>query len=497
MRSKAFVTGILISVLSSMTMFAQEVLNYPLDTINGEEVYLYEADRGIGLYRIGINFNVTQSELVRFNPQLRERGLQFGEVLFIPTHRPIATDPKKVKEEGAKLKKERQSKALTKTEAPEVKQKAVVKEEPKVEEPKVEEPAPAVSEEPEVAQKPMETEVEETAEIDLFGGGVPDDRHVIELALMLPFESHQTKRSSTAERMTEFYQGALLALKDLQNDSTLYRLRVFDSERSERRVRELCDSSELENVKAILGLAYPIQIERMASWCDTNGVPLLLPFSDDIELEAHPQVLQFNSTDEQEADSLCAWIARQDSLVHCVTLEVKDADQSAFVRMLRKRLKANGIVTTGLALTDLMTDSVGNALDSVKENIILLNSDKYQQIRPLIPHLERLREAGYRVRLIGQYAWEKEAILFPQVYTSMFTSDLARDEYDIQWSRYFSPKHVSATPRYDLLGYDLMQALVTWLQGGQESYGLQSIIRWKQAGEGGWLNANVEVVVRD
>ena len=153
----------------------------------------------------------------------------------------------------------------------------------------------------------------------------------------------------------------------------------------------------------------------MTKWCEQHNVPLLLPFSDNIALRKHPQVLQFNSTDAQEADSLCAWIARQDSLVHCVTLEVKDADQSAFVRMLRKRLKANCIVTTGLALSDLMTDSAGYALDSVKENIILLNSDKYQQIRPLIPHLERLREAGYRVRLIGQYAWEKEAILFPQV----------------------------------------------------------------------------------
>ena len=31
---------------------AQELKEYPLDTINGEEVYKYRVERSIGLYRI-------------------------------------------------------------------------------------------------------------------------------------------------------------------------------------------------------------------------------------------------------------------------------------------------------------------------------------------------------------------------------------------------------------------------------------------------------------
>ena len=64
---------------------AQELLNYPLDTVNGEEVYKYEVERGIGLYRIGVNFNVSQADIIRLNPQLRERGLHYGETLLLPT----------------------------------------------------------------------------------------------------------------------------------------------------------------------------------------------------------------------------------------------------------------------------------------------------------------------------------------------------------------------------------------------------------------------------
>ena len=67
----------IIVILASLVLpaAAEELLNYPLDTVNGEEVYRYQVEKSIGLYRIGVNFNVSQSEIIRLNPQLRERGL--------------------------------------------------------------------------------------------------------------------------------------------------------------------------------------------------------------------------------------------------------------------------------------------------------------------------------------------------------------------------------------------------------------------------------------
>ncbi len=69
--------------------YAQELLNYPLDTVNGEEVYQYRAEKGIGFYRIGLNFNVSQEDIIRLNPQLKERGVHLDELLLIPTGRPV------------------------------------------------------------------------------------------------------------------------------------------------------------------------------------------------------------------------------------------------------------------------------------------------------------------------------------------------------------------------------------------------------------------------
>lgn len=445
---------------------AEELLNYPLDTVNGEEVYRYQVEKSIGLYRVGINFNVSQSEIIRLNPQLRERGLHYAEILLIPTGR-------KVEPKAAEVVAHNEPEVIAHNE-PEV-----LKEEPEV-----------IKEEP----KAEVNEVADSVRVDSVAvDTIADGRKVVELALMLPFESQQTKRSGNAERMMEFYQGALLALRDMQNDSTLYRLRVYDTERSERKVKELCDSTILDSVQGILGLVYPIQIERVAEWCELHKVPLLLPFSDEMDLAHYSQVMQFNSTDTQEADSLCTWFSKQENC-HFVAVEVRESDLASSIRTLRKQMKRNGLNYSALPLRDLMNDSAFYAMDSLAENIIILHSDRYQHVRMLLPHLAKLQEAGFRIRIMSQYSWQKEHIALPQVFTSMFAIEGEHEVYDAVWAEFFKNEHVSESPRYDILGYDLMKALVGWLHGEKEISGMQSHIRWSQVGNGGFQNECVKVI---
>ena len=506
MKSKKFLVFALCSLLFVQAK-AQELLNYPLDTVRGVEVYRYAVDKGIGLYRIGVNFNISQSEILRMNPHLRERGVHYKEIIFIPTGRKIGakqtattsqsmiveTEPVVVQTTitetragGTRVVSDATSRPVV------VESKPVAEEKPVVVEskPVVVEAKPAVEEKPVVIEQTPIVEPVVLATDSVFSG----ERRVIELALMLPFESQQTKRSSNAERMTEFYQGALLALRDLQSDSLLYRLRVYDTERSERRVNALVDSTELDHVRGVLGLVYPIQVERMAAWCDAHKVPLLLPFSDDSEVEANPQMLQFNSTDKQEADSLCEWIRNHN--VHCVMVDVQDADLASSVRTLRKQMRSHAITYSSLALFDLVKDSARYALDDTRENLIILHSDRYQHIRILLPHLQKLQKAGYKIRIVSQYSWLKENIELPQIYTSVFTADGDRSAYETMWRQFFVGNHSTEAPRYDLLGYDLMQTLVSWLNGKREYIGLQSAIRWEKVGNGGWQNGNVQVVVK-
>ena len=494
MKNKACII-IALCALFFVPTSAQELLNYPLDTINGEEVYRYEVERGVGLYRIGVNFNVTQDEIIRLNPQLRERGLHYGETIYLPTGRPVIKEtPAVVIQTSVKQMREDVPKPVREPEIVSVK-----------------EPVKVISIDTVIHGETFFDAARKTIQLadsllqDSLTVLPPDSlaiadtlaldaRPVMELALMLPFESRQSKRSGNAERMMEFYQGALLALHELQHDSVRYRLRVYDTERSERRINELCDSTELDSVQGVLGLVYPIQIDRMSAWCDSHDVPLLLPFSDDMDLPTNQHLLQFNSTDQQEADSLCGWIAKHD--VRCVAVEVREADLTMPIRTLRKEMRRRGLVYSGLPFRDLLNDSAYYAFRKDQENLVILHSDRLQQVRMLLPHLMKLQQEGYPIRLVSQYSWQKESIDLPQVYTSVFTSDADRDAYDRLWHTFFGSTHVSEAPRYDLLGYDLMRALIAWLNGEKEHHGLQSDIRWLQVEDGGHQNAQVKVIER-
>lgn len=479
----------ILAALTAITALRAQVPDCPLDTINGEEVYRYTVEKSIGLYRIGVNFDVPQSEIIRMNPQLKERGLHFGETLYIPTGRKV--EPKPVVQ-------------------------TVIKHDTIVIVDTIRIPAETVA--PAIAHK--DTPHTDTLRVDSMradsvsiavadtiltldslrtDSAVADTRRVIELALMLPFESQQTKRSANAERIMEFYQGALLALNNAQNDSTLYRLRVYDTERSDRRVAALCDTlcHELDSVRGIIGLAYPVQIERMSEWCTAHNVPLLLPFSDDINLTGKPQLMQFNSTDAQEAEAITQWINAHEAPVHCVTVDAREAEVAGCIRTLRNQMRKDTIACTTVTIRDVLSDSLSLALAADKQNLIILHSDKFNRVRTMIPHIEQCASRGYDIVLLSQYSWQREDIHLPQIYTSVFTADADVAAYDALWSKYFTNEHVSDIPRYDLLGYDLMNAMLRRLRNEQQSNGLQADILWTRTGEeDGWQNANVRVIER-
>ncbi len=88
-------------LLVAMSIQAQDVLPYPMDTIDGKVYYRYTVEKSIGLYRISKNFGVSQEAILQANPDLATRGLKFEEVILIPTAFTVAPKPaepvKKVK----------------------------------------------------------------------------------------------------------------------------------------------------------------------------------------------------------------------------------------------------------------------------------------------------------------------------------------------------------------------------------------------------------------
>lgn len=443
---------------------AQELLPYPIDTIQGQAVYRYEVEKSIGLYRISVNFSVSQEDIIRWNPELKERGLHYGEILYIP----VAGKTVPVAKHSV---------------APAVPAEAQP----------VSEPVTL----PEKEDKPaliLEEVHKDTLPADTLVLSAQSDSSALHIALMLPFQARNTKRDRNMDRFVDFYEGVLLAIRELQADTTRFILDVYDTEKSDLRVRQLIDSGRLEGVDAVLGLAYPMQLMQVGEWAKEKQVPVLAPFIDHIEgIETNPYILQFNPSSQQEAQAMAEWLSEHREKVNCVLIDAKEADIPQSIRLLRREIIVRDIPTTTTSIRNILNDSLGTALRNDVENILIFNTEKYSNIQVLIPRIQKV--AGERsITLYSKYSWSKENIPLPQIFTSVFKQQIIDDAvYEEDFQRYFGHEHTTDTPRFDLLGYDLMKELVAYLQG-TEYHGLQSDIRFEHiSAEGGLVNTNIEI----
>ena len=464
------------------------VARCPIDTIHGQPMYRYTVEKSVGLYRVSKNFGVSQDAIIEANPELRTRGLRFGEVIYIPVPegRRVKVAPVDVAAPASTSKADRRKPAQPR----ELSRRDTISR--RLHDPRIEAPRGVET----VADSPLSV-VDTTAVAD----SIPalwewNDSTTIRLSLLLPFQARNDKRDQHAERFMEFYEGCLLAAYDLQAEGQPLVLDVYDTEKNTAIVRQLIDSNSLAETQAVIGLAYPLQLMQVMPWAMENEVPVLAPFIDYMEgIETNPYLYLFNSSAEQEARVLGQWLEAHRDSVNCVLVEAKDADIPSSIRLVHKEIKARQIPYTKTSIRQILDDSIQSALRDSVENILIFNTEKYSNVQVLIPRILNSK-GSHAVTLRAQYSWTRENIALPLLYTSIFSTDqpTARDAYEMHYERYFGHEHVSTTPRYDLLGYDLTRTIAAILKDTTYT-GLQSDIRFEQVNpEGGYINTNVHVI---
>lgn len=472
-----------------MGLLRADLLPYPIDTINEQRLYRYEVERSIGLWRISVNFGVSQEEILRWNPALQERGLHFGETILIPV----------VERADIRPWTDAQPDTLpvaTPTAADTVVPMAAVERAGSVI------VASTVAETDTILAMDSLSIAADTIVAAQDTAMLWEDSTAIHLALLLPLQAQNTKRDKNMDRFVDFYEGVLLGLYDLQQDGSHFVLDVYDTEKSATRVRAWLDEGKLDSVDAIIGPSYPMQLMQVSEWTKEHHIPVLAPFTDRVEgIESNPYLLQFNPSAEAETKVLVEWLQARGEQVNCVLVDAKDADIPSGIRLLRREIMAAGIPYTTTTIHAILQDSLGTALRDSVENILIFNTDKYANIQVLMPRVLNAR-GTQRLTLYSRYSWAKEKILLPQLYTSIFTVEDTpeRAAYEEQYQRYFGHAHSSDMPRFDLLGYDLLHEMVAFLreQQGKTAVvpyaGLQSRAVFERVGEGGgYQNTHITI----
>ncbi len=476
-----------------------------MDTIDGKPVYVYSVRKSEGLYRISKNFGVSQEEIIKQNPVLQSKGLREGQVIFVPVVNRMDSSQYIIHEIQPKetlyglSKRYGVSQTAIKELNPETSKQMPIGAKLLI-------PRAVESEKP--AEKPVAETVEKPTNkptdrftIDLasrfqaqpndsvLSDNVPvvavdtlltDSTQLpLKIAYFLPLMTDEAERKPATERFVEFYEGALLAVNEAQEKGQRFELYVFDTQKNDVRLQTILLQEELKALDAIVGPAYPSQVDVVSGFAAAHQIPTLIPFTSKVEaVESNPYLLQFNPTDEMMRDTLMAYLESTLDSIQYVFIETDAKRDAASIADLKKQLKAQGIAYQTVTDSLVMRDSLAFSLHETRTNIIVFDTEKYREAGLLLAKVEQL-QSSFPMLLWSHYAWQKNVINMPHVYTSIFKRskliDIDLMTYTMRFNRFFGHDLQNDSPRYDLLGYDLTTWLIQWLQNNKQDLHLKGI----------------------
>lgn len=486
-----------ISMLLNIVAQAEDPGSYPLDTINGKIYYRYTVPRGVGIYRIATNFSVSQEDILKANPKILTRGLHVDEEILIPTLLTLEENTPEIKN---------QSSANSKPE---------VKETLSVEQNVVEKEDIIRSRKPQRRTKKELRDSMALAQQNSILDSLRNDSllqdsatHTIRIAVMLPLFADAVKRDKNMDRFFDFYAGILLAINEVQQEGQKIEVFTYDVDKTANATLHIMQDSTWQKVDAIIGPAYPQQVTEAVKCAEQDSTWILVPFLPTIqEIQSNPYILKFNPSTEIAAKAMAEYLATLQDSVNCVLIEAKETEKVPMsIIHLHEALKEYKVSTTTTTIRQIYTDSIDSVFIEGKENIVIFNTENYNNLRTIMPNLERAAQR-YHVTLYSQYSWSRENILLPQIYTSTFNDTLLLPaQYDIDFDTYFGHILSETLPRYDLLGYDITLHLLRMLQQAYAKkttllpadeiwVGTQTTIRYKKVFEqGGYENQTIHII---
>lgn len=337
-----------------------------------------------------------------------------------------------------------------------------------------------------------------------------NNKQPIKVALLLPFQTETIQRDKNMDRFLDFYTGALLAVYEEQRRQPIEVYAYDVGKSASLQMETVLAQQELTTMDMIIGPVYAAQVSKMSDWALQYGIRTILPFSSDVpRLQENPYVLQFNPSVEIEGAATAQYLVMQEEPVHCIFVTEDENHIPESVRSLQQAILSQGIEHTYTTVGQILHDSLSYLLSEEKNNVLLMNTERYANVRVVMPQLMRAAQ-GKHLTLLSRYAWQQEPITLPQIFSTIFRKEIDVDSipYGAEYKRFVAKEREIGQPCYDLLGYDLMKyALHTARDIKQATTydeidniicrtfkGVQSDISFVRVGDGGYQNNNIHVV---
>jgi LysM repeat protein len=350
---------------------------------------------------------------------------------------------------------------------------------------------------------------------------VKSDIKSIKTALLMPFglKEEITLQNAAGNRMVEYYEGFLLALKDLKKKGISVDLQVYDIGSGVDLLSTILKKPSMQDVNLIIGGLSEKQIKLIAAFSDEKAVPYVIPFTSKTDEPLNYYTVYQISTPQ-------SYLYSKTSAAFCN--KYKDANIIFYISDFSKnKMDFIGIVQKDLTMKkipykvingDNLSLEIQNALSSTNNNVFVPSDDTAETLSNLITSLKSVLETTPQtttVSLFGYPAWQIYTakysadffhlnVAFYSIFYANPTSSKVKSFHNnyIQW---YSKEMINTFPKYGILGYDTGMFFIQLLDKYGTSYdvnvnklnysNVQTDFYFEKVNNwGGFINTNIYLV---
>lgn len=386
----------------------------PIETLPTKEVKSvtkdieYTVAKKETMYRICRKFNISSTELIKRNPELKN-GVKAGMVIKIPV------ETKETVTETAPVMHERDVNALL----------SVPKKIERV--------------------------------------------NMIKVALLLPFMTNEPRPSSNTQRFIEYYEGMLLAVDSLRNSGCSIELSVFDTGNGTKKIKEILKEDALKEANLIIGAVQNDQIAPVAEFAEKNNIKYVIPFtSKNDDVLSNANIFQVNTPHSylyaKASQASCDLFAND----NIILLKVPGTEEKAdFIKALKAEMKQRNISWRELTYSaDTFPVEMEAMLSKDKRSVIIPTSGSLEALSKFKSPLRMLAETKpeFNITMFGYPEWQtytNECLddffaLNTYIYSFFYADNLSPEvsNFYSKYKTWYSKNLINIFPKYGILGFD-------------------------------------------
>lgn len=325
----------------------------------------------------------------------------------------------------------------------------------------------------------------------------------------------------SSENFIQFYEGVLLAVKDIKKSGVDINLHVFDTQLKADSIRSFISRPEFLQTDLIIGPIYPRVQTEVAQIAAKNRIPIVSPLASRSDmLTRNPQYFQVNPSRDYLAVRTAEMVAEEyynSNFIILKTRDYKGTSEGRMVELLREKFFNSGFLSQneGVNFTFYDFKSEGafglrRIMSKKKENVVYIPTSDEGELSIAISNVNNL--AGeYSITLIGSSRYPNYQSIQLDHYHNLKLKYVTPYWVDysspgtIQFIEDFKSNFGTEPNNYGRQGYDVTRYFMRVLTGYGNNFEdclpyfhmdqIQGNYHFEKASQfGGYMNQGVSVI---